>query len=211
MVIDPLVVRIIDTVTGKSWVYVFPVGPVSVGCGLDSALPIARPGVAARHGTFLFDDHAVRYQDLEGGSGTLVDGAPPRGREKVLTDWSAIQIGDIRITTSRRAPDERVPDPSLSPFARPVGTAVPPRGHDREPAPRERRSSRPDRPAAKKARSQPRPRVKTRSSPLVWLFAIAIGLGAVAAAGLVLQFRGLPWMPPEVLARVPPWLADWFR
>src|SRR3954451_25451160 len=114
---DPLVVRIMDTRTGQSWVYVFSFGPVSVGCGADSTLQIARPFVVPRHGAFVFDDRSVHYQDLDPRSGTRVDSAPASGKEWPLTEWTRIQIGDLHITISRRPPAGPVPHASLSPFA----------------------------------------------------------------------------------------------
>jgi hypothetical protein len=224
MVIDPLVVRIIDTLTGESWVYLFPVGPVTIGRGVDCSLQIDRPFISAQHGSFQFDDHSVRFQDGDPRSGTRVDGVPAGGREKTLTDWTQIEMGDLRMTTSRRPPDQPVAEPSLSPFARPQArAAAPPRPHDPPVAalPAPPRPPRPSQPAPKvstpPARSRPsrsverppRRRVKRRFSILAWLCAIALGTAVVAAAGLVLQFRGLPWMPPELLSRIPPWLADW--
>jgi hypothetical protein len=224
MLIDPLVVRIIDTLTGESWVYLFPVGPVTIGRGADCSLQIDRPFISAHQGSFQFDDHSVRFQDGDPRSGTRVDGVPAGGREKTVTDWTQIEMGDLRMTTSRRPPDQPVADPSLSPFARPqAGAAAPLRAHDPvvTPQPAPSRPPRSKQPAAKvsappvRSRSSrsverpPRRRVKRRFSILAWLSAIALGTAAVAAAGLVLQFRGLPWMPPELLSRIPPWLADW--
>jgi hypothetical protein len=235
MVIDPLVVRIIDTLTGESWVYVFQVGPVRIGRGMDSSLPIARPFVSAQHGCFVFDDRSVRYQDLDPRAGTRVDGALAGGRETNVTDWTRIEMGDLRITTSRRLPDQPVADPGLSPFARSRASDVPApltedsRSIDVPPAPRPapswtpapRPSSRPAAPprvVSSKRSSRPRPserpprrRVKTRFSILAWLAALSAGIAAVAGAGLLLQFRGAPWMPPELVSQIPPWLADWFR
>jgi hypothetical protein len=224
MVIDPLVIRIIDTVTGESWVYVFQVGPVRIGCDIDSSLPIARPFISAQHGSFVFDDQSVRYQDLDPGAGTRVDGVPPRGRETIVSDWTSIQMGDLRITTSRRLPDTAIPDPGLSPFARPPAsarrgrgqrtpdvppTADPPRA-DRPPAnPRAASSHRSRRPQA--VERPPRRRVKARFSILAWLSAISLGVAVVAVLGLVLQFRVVPWMPPELVSRIPPWLGAWFQ
>jgi FHA domain-containing protein len=234
MILDPLVVRIIDTVTGESWVYVFHVGPVSIGCGLDASLPIVRPLVSAQHGSFQFDDRSVRYQDHDPQNGTLVDGAATRGREKIVTDWTQIEIGNVRITTSRRLPDKPIPDPSLSPFGRlPGGSAVPPRPQDAAvprgrqelsgapSAPAPRPSSPAPPPANLRARPSrhrtgspaverpPRRRVRSGFSVLAWLSAIALGLVVVGAAALVLQFSGVRWMPPELVARIPTWLAEW--
>jgi hypothetical protein len=231
MILDPLVVRIIDTVTGESWMYVFQVGPVSIGCGLDASLPIVRPLVSAQHGSFQFDDRSVRYQDHDPQNGTLVDGAPTRGAEKIVTDWTQIAIGNVRITTSRRLPDTPVPDPSLSPFARlPGGSAVSPRPQDAA-VPRRRQElseaspgpapgptpppanlrARPSRhrTGSSVVERPPRRRVRNRFSVLAWLSALALGLAVVGVAALVLQFSGVRWMPPELVSRIPPWLAHW--
>jgi hypothetical protein len=45
----------------------------------------------------------------------------------------------------------------------------------------------------------------------MWLSAMVLGGAIVAVAGLLLQYRGLPWMPAELAARIPPWLANLFR
>jgi hypothetical protein len=44
-----------------------------------------------------------------------------------------------------------------------------------------------------------------------WLFAMVLGIAIVGVAGLVLQYQGLPWMPPWLASRIPPWLATLFR
>jgi hypothetical protein len=56
-----------------------------------------------------------------------------------------------------------------------------------------------------------RRRVRSRFSFLAWLAAFALFVGIVGVAGLMLQFKGLPWMPPQMAARIPPWLAGLFR
>jgi hypothetical protein len=45
----------------------------------------------------------------------------------------------------------------------------------------------------------------------LWLMAFGLFVLVVGVAGLVLQYRGLPWMPPQLAARIPPWLAALFR
>jgi hypothetical protein len=65
---------------------------------------------------------------------------------------------------------------------------------------------------AAKNRRRPGGRARRAGSrALVWLSALGLFAVVVGVAGLVLQYHGLPWMPPQVLARVPPWLATLFR
>jgi hypothetical protein len=75
-----------------------------------------------------------------------------------------------------------------------------------------------ERPAAQKERtpteSKKKPkrrRVRRRFSFLAWMAAFGLFVGIVGVAGLLLQYKGLPWMPPELAARVPPWLARLFH
>lgn len=240
---NPLVVRVEDIATRRAWVYVFESGPVWVGCGPDSSLVLARPSIAPQHGCFRFDHHLVRYQDLSPAVGTLVDGDPVGGREVPLTDWSQLEMGDLRVTVSRRWPEEPVADPALSPFARPANAAEAPLsmapGFDAPPLPPtlvlpQTAMAAFRAPARNDAWSEivdightPIPRRSIPTSPdrrrkrgrsknggrrwLLWLFAMLLGGAIVGAAGLLLQYRGLPWMPAELATRIPPWLVRLFR
>jgi hypothetical protein len=239
----PLVVRVEDINTRQAWLYLFTSGPVWVGCGTEASLLIVRPFISPQHGCFRFDHHSVHYQDLDPGVATLIDGDPAGGKEVPLTEWSQMEMGDLRVTISRVAADG-VSDPSLSPFARPLrapewSPGVPPnpelalprtlvlpdtaaRTHrgpsrsdawseivepDSTPAPSHRRS-----PSAKPARRQRRGRVKWAfRRALAWLSAVVVGVGIIGVAGLMLQYRGLPWIPPELASRIPAWLANLFR
>jgi hypothetical protein len=232
----PLVVRVEDIATRQAWFYAFDSGPVWVGCGPDSSLVINRPFISLQHGCFRFDHHSAQYQDLDPAVGTIVDGAPAGGRELPLTEWTQLELGDLRVTVSRRLPDEPLSDPGLSPFARPL------RAHEGLPAaplpptlvlPDALPSSRPPErtdawreivdpsatpaPAARRSTSRPvrrRGRGRVRWAfrrMLIWLTALVVGAAIVSVAGLLLQYRGLPWMPPELAARIPPWLGNLFR
>jgi len=236
----PLVVRVEDIATRQAWEYVFDSGPVWLGCGAEASLVIVRPFISLQHGCFRFDHHSAHYQDLDPGVGTIVDGAPAGSREVPLTDWTQLEMGELRITVSRRLPDLPVSDPALSPFARPLRAhdAVPP-----NPAALPRTMVLPDTavapyraPARNDAWSEivdpehtPPPSARRPAAPkpvrrrrrgrakhafrrtLMWLSAMVLGGAIVAVAGLLLQYRGLPWMPAELAARIPPWLANLFR
>ena len=227
---------------GESWLYVFPVGPVFVGCGTDASLVIVRPFISLQHGCFHFDHHSARYQDLDPGVGTIIDGVAAAGSETPLTEWTQMDMGSLRVTVSRRPPDWGVADPSLSPFARapaaPPAPAYPPTlvlpqsprpyypgpsaplappvaepadseksDEDVPPPPQRRRSS-----TARVVRRSRAARVKRFFARLfAWLSALAVGVVIVGAAGLLLQYRGLAWMPPWLVSRVPPWLASLFH
>jgi hypothetical protein len=237
----PLVVRVEDFATRQSWEYVFTSGPVWVGCGPEASLVIVRPFISLQHGCFRFDHHSVQYQDLDPVVGTVVDGDPAGSREVALTEWTQLEMGDLRVTVSRRLPEGPVPDPSLSPFARPsqvqpwspeapaaappmprtlvlppdAGRPAGPRGSseawdeivDPGSTPPPRRVD--ARPTRRRRRGGGVKRAFRRG--LLWLSAMLLGGAILAVAGLLLQYRGLPWMPPELAARIPPWLANLFR
>ncbi|HXU83747.1 MAG TPA: FHA domain-containing protein [Polyangia bacterium] len=253
----PLVVRVEDINTREAWFYVFEQSPVWVGCGPESSLLIVRPFISLQHGCFRFDAQGVRYQDLDPAVGTLVDGEPAAGREVTLSEWTQVEMGDLRITVSRRPPELAVSDPALSPFGRSAAPGWPAPAPAPLPAPeplsalsaplpvmpatlvlpdaavsaRPRRAAsdawseivppedlspapvrRPSTAAAKPVRRRKRGRAKRFfSRALLWLSAMGIGAAILAVAGLLLQYRGLPWMPPELVARIPPWLANLFR
>jgi hypothetical protein len=236
----PLVVRVEDIASRQAWQYVFDSGPVWLGCGAEASLVIVRPFISLQHGCFRFDHHSVRYQDLDPGVGTIVDGSPAGNREVPLTEWTQLEMGDLRVTVSRRPPDGPAVDPTLSPFARPLRAfdaapseapalprtlvlppdagIAPSRGPARNdawseivdpeqtPPPSSRRSA-PTKPVRRR-----RGRVKHAfRRTLLWLSAMLLGGVIIGLAGLLLQYRGLPWMPAELAARIPPWLASLFR
>jgi hypothetical protein len=232
----PLVVRVEEIASRQAWFYAFDSGPVWIGCGTDASLVIVRPFISLQHGCFRFDHHSVQYQDLDPRVGTLVDGNPAGSREVPLTEWSQLEMGDLRVTVSRRLPDEPIAHPSLSPFARPLPAqdAAPPAMPrtlvlpeaaaapyrqparsdswseiiDPQPTPTPARRST----SAKRAPRRGRGRAKRAlGRTVLWLSAVVLGAVILGVAGLLLQFRGLAWMPPEVAARVPPWLAGLFR
>jgi hypothetical protein len=239
----PLVIRVEDIATRQAWQYVFESGPVWVGCGAEASLVIMRPFVSLQHGCFRFDHHFVHYQDLDPGVGTLVDGAPAGGREVPLTEWTQMEMGDLRITVSRRLPDEPVGDPAQSPFARPLRAyeAMPPAPAAPEAPVMPRTLVLPDAAVASyrapvrndawseivEPGSTPAPRRSAPAKPvrrrktgrvkhalrrsLLWLFAMVLGGAIVGVAGLLLQYRGLPWMPADLATRIPPWLSGLFR
>jgi hypothetical protein len=231
----PLVIRVEDILTRQSWVYLFTATPVWVGCGAEASLLLARPKISAQHGCFHFDHHAVRYQDLDPGVGTLIDGMPAGGHETTLTEWSQVEMGDLRLTVSRRPPEEPILDPRQSPFAGtpagPVGppprlwglpqpqpppaTLVLPEGPPpatpppaEEPPPLSKAAPR------RKAKAGQRPRRRRRAwgrAILMWLSALGVGVVIVGFAGLLLQYRGLAWMPPWLKEQIPPWVETLFR
>jgi hypothetical protein len=240
----PLVIRVEDINTREAWVYLFEQSPVWVGCGPEASLLLVRPFISLQHGCFRFDHQAVRYQDLDPGVGSLLDGEPAAGREVTLNDWTQLELGDLRVTVSRRPPDLPLSDPGQSPFARapggspPAPAPLPPMPPTLVLPPEMAAAARPRRPPSdawseivppddlspapvrrSTSSSSPKPARRRRRGKVkhavrrsfVWLFAMGIGLVIVGVAGLLLQYRGLPWMPPELAARIPPWLANVFR
>jgi hypothetical protein len=71
-----------------------------------------------------------------------------------------------------------------------------------------RRGGEPRRPVRRRGRGVVR---RAASRAFVWGSALALFLIVVGVAGLLLQYRGLPWMPPPLAARVPPWLSGLFH
>jgi predicted component of type VI protein secretion system len=243
----PLVVRVEEVATGAAWFYRFDSGPVWIGCNPSASLSIARPFILEQHGIIQFDERSVRYQDLDASSATLIDGEPAGTGETPLTEWSRVEMGPVRLTVSRRPPEEPISDPAASPFAaRAASTLVLPQRPDlplantapppdwSPPLPRaapstvtdrlarsdeldealalERSGGRENRrPTETRKKPTRRRRVKSRFSFLAWLSAFALFVGIVGVAGLILQHRGLPWMPPALAARIPPWLAALFQ
>jgi hypothetical protein len=234
----PLVIRVEEVATGAAWVYLYESGPVWIGCTASATLPIARPFILEQHGILQFDERGVCYQDLDDRSATMIDGVPAGRAEHPVTEWSRIEMGPVRLTVTRRPPEEPVSAPIASPFAATaVSTLVlpqrpdlplanppsislprpaPPPGIDRlalsdelDLDPPRRSSTRESRvPDSNKPR---RRRVKRRFSFLSWLAAFGLFVVIVGVAGLILQYQGLPWMPAGLEARVPPWLARLFR
>jgi hypothetical protein len=235
----PLVVRVEDIATRQAWQYVFDGGPVWVGCGAEASLVIVRPFISLQHGCFRFDNQSIQYQDLDPGVGTIVDGNPAGTREVPLTEWSQLEMGDLRVTVSRRPPEGPVLDPSLSPFVRPLRAldAAPPTpalprtlvlpdaripsyqppapgdawseivDPESTPEPAHRTAS--HKPARRRRRTGRVKRAFRRT--LLWLLAVLVGAAILGVAGMLLQYRGLSWMPPQLAARVPTWLANLFR
>jgi hypothetical protein len=239
----PLVIRVEEIATGGAWVYVFDSGPVWIGCTASASLPIARPFILEQHGILQFDERSVRYQDLDARSGTSIDGVPAGSGENPVTEWSRIEMGPVRLTVSRKLPEEPASDPRGSPFAAtaPATLVLPPRSDlpvapvplapawDAPPRPSappsnallqsdefdealpSRRTSERAPTESKAKKTKRKRRVRRRFSFLAWVAAFALFVGIVGVAGLMLQFKGVPWMPPELAARIPAWLAAPFR
>src|SRR6185369_14295559 len=101
----PLVVRVEDIATREAWQYVFGSGPVWLGCGAEASLVIVRPFISRQHGCFRLDHHSAHYQDLDPGVATLGGGAATGNRHVPVTDWTQLEMSDLRVTVSRRPLD----------------------------------------------------------------------------------------------------------
>ncbi len=106
-----------------------------------------------------------------------------------------------------------LPDSAVRQYRQPVRSdawseIVPPEDLEESPieAPRRASASKP----VKRRRRRGGAR-RALASAVKWLSALTLGLGILAAAGLLLQYRGLPWMPAQVAERIPPWLVNLFR
>jgi hypothetical protein len=117
---QPLVIKVEDTDTGDTWVYVREESPVLLGRGAGATLPIGRPFVSAAHGTFTYDDARAcwTYADLDSASGTRLGDRRLAAEEVVaLPPASVLHVGTLAFTVLAEPPSERAASDDASPFA----------------------------------------------------------------------------------------------